>query len=241
MDVTTDVVGVCTRVDWQCNSEGDPVGSSPFITILFVISLTTLSTGTNKKELFKGLSDSDRELLKDSQMSPEKFQELREADITLEEYFQYPWLQYRISEKEWLKQRQAGILKSDQLSSNEIKSREWAVVHNFFVPGLHQFKRHQILKGFMMSGIAAGALAAYALHRNPNEGNRLGFDYHGYLLLLGADLLWSSIDIGIQIHKELNKNAVRFSSIVPETNYFISYDVPINNRIEHYVTHVSQW
>lgn len=144
-------------------------------------------------------------------MPVEKLMELHDAKIALDEYFSYPWLQLGISEPEWIRQRQAGIISNYRQTTRSINRQEFAVVQNFFFPGLHQFRRRNYLKGFLMSGTAIASCTLYAMHSNPRENSQNGFDYPAYLLLLGADLLWSSIDIGIQIHKELNHNAARFS------------------------------
>lgn len=158
------------------------------------------------------------ELIRDSRMPIEKLQQISEAGISIEEYFQYPWLQSDISEKEWINQRKAGILRGEDYSTQQLKHSQWAVIQNFFIPGLHQFKRKQILKGFLMSTIAVGTLTLFALHRAPNNKGPLAFDYPVYLVLLGADLLWSSIDIGVQVNREFDNGAKRFS--IPENTDF---------------------
>lgn len=166
---------------------------------------------TAKSAIVKKLSLSEHELYLDAQMPVEKLVELHEAKISLEEYFGYPWLQLGITEPEWIRQRQAGIISNDRETTRSISKQEFAVVQNFFFPGLHQFRRRSFLKGFLMSGTAIASCTLYAMHSNPRENRQNGFDYPAYLLLLGADLLWSSIDIGIQVHKELNQSATRFS------------------------------
>jgi hypothetical protein len=185
-------------------------------------------------------SSIEKELIQDSRITLEKVDEIFRAGVSLEEYFQYPWLEKQLSEKDWLQQRRAGIITEDEMSTRQIKKKEWTVVQNFFVPGMHQFKRGQSKKGFLMLGIALGTMALYAFHHDPNESNNIGFDYHGYLALLGADLLWSSIDIGVQVQRELNQDANRFSMISNKQFNTFNY-LPFSGRTESYVTHVSQW
>lgn len=157
------------------------------------------------------LNEYEIELLRDSRMSQDKLNQIYSAGVTLEEYFQYPWINLNLSEKEWLSQRSAGIIKGEDYQIQQLKKNQWAVIQNFFIPGLHQFKRKQTLKGFLMAGIAAGSISLYALHKASGKTGIVGFDYPAYLALLGADLLWSSIDLGVQVNREFDNGARRFS------------------------------
>jgi hypothetical protein len=166
-------------------------------------------------DLIKRLDPIEKSLVDDSKMPIEKVKLLLDAQVSLEDYFYYPWLSKGISEIAWIRQQQAGISGDDTIiSTRQVASKEWAVVQNFFVPGLHQFKRAQLLKGFLMSGIALSSLSLYFIHKAPDSNRSIGCDYPVYLFILGGDLLWSSIDIDIQINRELNKDAMRFSYLI---------------------------
>lgn len=176
--------------------------------LIFFILLNVHGKNTDP---FANLKDYEVELIRDSRMPVEKYQQIVAAGVTLEEYFQYPWIKLNLSEKDWLDQRKAGILKSEDYSTQQLKINQWAVVQNFFIPGLHQFKRKQTFKGLLMSGIAVGSLTLFALHRKPGNNGILSFDYPAYLAVLGADLLWSSIDLQIQVSRQFDNGAKRFS------------------------------
>jgi hypothetical protein len=174
-----------------------------------------LTPAQESDELLKRLDPIEKALIDDSQMPIEKLHLLMDSAVSLQDYFHYPWLTLGISEKEWIHQQQAGILGSDTIvPTKQVVATQWAVVQNIFLPGLHQFKRHQLAKGYLMSGIALGSIALFVFHNNKNSKSALGFDYPIYLAFLGGDILWSSIDIGIQVNKELNKDALRFSYMI---------------------------
>jgi hypothetical protein len=186
------------------------------------------------------LASAEWEYVDDARLTADKLQEIVNAGVLPSEYFRYPWLGYRISEKEWLAKRRHGVLKGDGDVVREISSKEWAVVQNFFFPGLHQYRRKQGFKGFIMTSVALGSLALYALHKEPGKTAIYGFDYPAYLLVLAADQLWSSIDIGVQIHRELNPAANRFTSVMPAYQFSLAFNVPFPVRTSNYVQDVSQ-
>jgi hypothetical protein len=181
--------------------------------LTFLISAVFSSSYTENDQLVLKLDHIERAFFDDSQMPVEKLHQLMDAEISLENYFDYPWLRLGISEKDWILQHKAGIVHPDDTFGNtkQIASREWAVIQNFFFPGMHQFKRHQTFKGFLMSGIAVASVALFALHKNPDDKNSLGFDYPQYFFLLGADCIWSAIDLGVQLKRENEKEMLRFS------------------------------
>lgn len=183
-----------------------------FIFLILILSIVFLTSAQKSDELQKRLDPDEKALIDDSQMPNEKLYLLMDSDVSLQEYFQYPWLTLGITEKEWIGQQKIGISGTDTIiPTKQVTVKQWAVVQNFFLPGLHQFKRHQLLKGYLMSGIALGSIALFVFHNDKNSKNVHGFDYPIYLAFLGGDLLWSSIDIGIQVNEELNKNTMRFS------------------------------
>ena len=182
---------------------------------MFIFLMTYLTPAQESEDLLKRLDPIEKSLIDDSQMPMTKLRLLIDSDISLQEYFQYPWLSYGISEKEWIRQKKAGISGTDTIiTTKQVTSTQWAVVQNFFIPGLHQFKRHQFFKGYLMSGIALSSLAFFAFHKDNSSKSLFGFDHPIYLAVLGGDLLWSSMDIGVQINSELNKDAMRFSYMI---------------------------
>ncbi len=193
-----------------------------FLTVFlgFLLFLNVEAQSTNP---YTTLKDYEIELIRDSRMPVEKLEQITGAGISVEEYFQYPWLKLNISEREWINQRKAGILKGEDYPTQQLRSSQWAVIQNFFIPGLHQFKRKQIIKGILMSTIALGSLSLFSLHRAPGEKGPLAFDYPAYLALLGADLLWSSIDLGVQVNREFDNGAKRFSLPDNNTNELIVF------------------
>jgi hypothetical protein len=184
------------------------------ILLLLVISVTTYASELSDFDQLK-LDPVEKALVEDSKMPFEKVKFLLDSEISLTEYFRYPWLQLGITEKAWISQQKAGIIGQDTiLSVKKIKQTQWAVVQNFFIPGLHQYKRKQTGKALLMSGIAISSLALYTFHRKTKASALPAFDYPAYLAILGADMFWSSIDIGIQIKREVNSDSMRFSYFV---------------------------
>jgi hypothetical protein len=181
--------------------------------LLVIIAATYASEMSDIDQL--KLDPVEKGLVEDSNMPLEKVQYLLESEISLTEYFRYPWLGLGITEKAWINQQKAGIIGHDTiLSVKQIKRTQWAVVQNFFIPGLHQFKRKQTVKALAMTGIAVSSLALYSFHRKNKSSAFPAFDYPAYLVILGADMFWSSIDIGVQINREVNSDSMRFSYFV---------------------------
>jgi len=192
---------------------GQILRNSFFYISLILLAVFFSSTGAQElNDPVLRLDPIEKALVDDSKIPIQKVQMLQNADISLIEYFEYPWLKLGITEKEWIRQQRAGILTNDTIiSTKQVKKTEWAVVQNFFLPGLHQFKRSQLTKGFIMSGVALGALSLFAFHKKDKTDDIFAFDYPIYIAFLGTDLLWSSIDIGVQINKDLNHDSMRFS------------------------------
>jgi hypothetical protein len=181
--------------------------------ILVIIAATYASELSDFDQL--KLDPVEKSLVVDSKMPFEKVKYLLDSEISLTDYFRYPWLHLGITEKEWINQEKAGIIGHDTLfSTKQIKRTQWAVVQNFFVPGLHQYKRKQTGKALAMTGIAVGSLVLYTVHRKDKTGTFPAFDFPIYLAILGADMFWSSIDIGVQINREMNSDSMRFSYLV---------------------------
>jgi hypothetical protein len=166
-------------------------------------------TASDKEEYERrGLSQIEWEMVLDSRMPMYKLDELQVAGITVSEYFRYPWLKYGITEKEWLKSRQSGLLDSDIASENKTGGtggggKTFSAV---LLPGYHQFKQKVYWKGAIMTSVSVAALAIMAAGSIRNH----TFSY-GPLILLVPVMTWSGLDIGLQIDKERNPDAQRFS------------------------------
>jgi hypothetical protein len=155
-----------------------------------------------------GLSQVEWNLVVQHKMSMDKVKKFLRDGISIAEYFRQPWKEFGISEARWLQNRRRGISDDDMRARcRKPSSGEWAVVQNFFVPGLHQWLRCEYGKAAVMSGVAAGSLLLFAAL--PGEKNPAPF-----AVVLAADMVWSSIDIGLTVGRENNPDAARFSAIV---------------------------
>lgn len=204
--------------------------SPPAKTLLAILMFTSLSVAMTasdrEKYEAKGLSQVEWQMIQDAQMPEKKVDELLQAGISISEYFQYPWLSLGISEGEYIRKRKAGMVDADiRAHSHLVEISDLAVIHNFFLPGFYQFKRQQKIKAFTMSGLAVG-LAGLTTFLSIKEKNFIPAP----LLLLIPDMLWSSIDLGLQLHKERNPDAQRFSNNPFENKKMcVLLSVPINS------------
>ncbi|MDD5675467.1 MAG: hypothetical protein PHC61_14955 [Chitinivibrionales bacterium] len=162
-----------------------------------------------------GLSQTEWNQIMQAKMSLEKVHALLRDGISISEYFKKPWVNLGLSEQQWIKKRRSGLSDDDMRATGRtVTQSEWAVIEDFFIPGLCQWQRHEYLKASAMSGIAAGSLALYAGIRDRSNPRSIGFDYpFPFLLFLVADMLWSSVDIGLTLGRERNPDAARFSLV----------------------------
>jgi len=171
---------------------------------------TAAMTAADKEEYERrGLSQTEWEMVLDARMPPEKVDEILTAGISISEYFRYPWINYGISEAEWIRSRRSGLLESDIAAENRQKGPpEGAIVVSaFLLPGYHQFKRHQYWKGAIMTGASAFA-AIYTTARSVQKGALIP---HLLFIFLAPAMVWSSVDIGFEVMKERNPDATRFT------------------------------
>jgi hypothetical protein len=172
-------------------------------------------TSADKEEYEKlGLSQVEWQMILDAHMSTGKLHGLLKCGISIPEYFKFPWRELDISEGDWIHRRCTGQssddirlkLQSKQAGVTKVSCNEWAPIQSFFLPGLNQLKRNQKAKGWTMAGIAVASLGVFA-------GYSLGtksFQPLG-LFFLVPDMLWSGVDMGIQIQHEQNPDAARFT------------------------------
>jgi hypothetical protein len=177
------------------------------------VSARQLTTSDKDEWERRGLSQIEWEMVLDSRMPMIKLDELQESGISISEYFRYPWLNYGITEKEWLKSRKSGLLESDisTVTAPVDRTDGKKIVSALLLPGYHQFKQKVYWKGAVMTTIAASAVLIMAGSSISN-----GKFTPSPLILLLPPMLWSSIDIGMQINREHNPNVQRFSKATPQ-------------------------
>jgi hypothetical protein len=206
------------------------------ITVLWILGATITVHGmtASDKETYErlGLSQTEWELVEDAGMSMEKVEELLKAGISISEYFEYPWLELGMTEKEWIERRRAGVISDHMIAArSEHEKSYWAVVQNFFFPGFHQWKRRQYAKSFPMTGIALVSTLLFIFHADYDEGAPGSNRHPIYLMFLAGDMVWSSIDIGIQANKERNPDSERFTRYDIHGNEFsMRMTVPFGNK-----------
>jgi hypothetical protein len=182
---------------------------------LFFISFSLFGmTMADKEEYEKlGLSQVEWDMIQKSHMSKDKLHHLLKCGISIPEYFKSPWKELNLSEGEWLNRRCCGqssgdiktIEENHQSGMGKIGTSEWTPIQSFFLPGLNQFRRSQNLKALFMSGLALTGLGIFiAQSVTAKEFRPMG------LFILVPDMLWSAIDIGIQIRHEENPDCKRF-------------------------------
>jgi hypothetical protein len=176
----------------------------------------------------RGLSQVEWAMILDSRMPVAKIDELMEAGISINEYFQYPWLSYGMSERNWIAQKKAGHDLSAVNTTGGVQPLNYGPVFaNFFLPGYHQLKRGQQLRGGLIAGLAGiGAImtitGSVAAHK---------FSFEPLFIVVPA-MLYSSIDIGIQMHREQNPDAHRFTFEQAKT-FYIGMTVTPKIRSSH--------
>jgi TM2 domain-containing membrane protein YozV len=161
-----------------------------------------------------GLSQVEWEMIQKAKMPKSKIYELLKCGISITEYFTSPWLEVRMSEDEWVGRRKSGESSIDiktkerrrEEEAHKISRDQWMTLQGFFLPGLHQFIRKEPVRGYFMSGIAVAGLVFF-IYRTISAKT---FQPMG-LFFLVPDMLWSGVDLGIQIQKEQNPEASRFT------------------------------
>ena len=191
------------------------VWSSVFVVLgVFACPLFAM-TAADKDEYEKlGLSQVEWEMIQNAHMSTGKLHRLLKCGISIPEYFKSPWRELDISEGDWIGRRCLGQssadirlkLQTQQDGVTKVSHSEWVPIQSFFLPGMNQLLRKEKGKGWTMAGIAAaslGVLAGYSLSTKTFQ--PLG------LFFLVPDMVWSGVDMGIQIQHEQNPDAARFT------------------------------
>ncbi|HUI93703.1 MAG TPA: hypothetical protein VLX68_15755 [Chitinivibrionales bacterium] len=157
-----------------------------------------------------GLSETEWNKIKDANLPLSKVHEIMASGITVSEYFRYPWKELFISEEDYIKLRRAG--NSDAEVRERISQKRTinagSAVQSFFIPGFNQIRRDQPVRGWLMVAVAAGSLGLLAAQNYRSA----RFQPLG-LCLLVPDLLWSGIDMSVQVARQKRQGAALF---VPE-------------------------
>jgi hypothetical protein len=163
------------------------------------------------KEMYEklGLSEAEWGMVLDSHMSLSKVKYLLKSGISIVEYFKSPWKGLGLSEGEWIGKRRSGLSDNDMRIVKPAGSGGGAsCIGAFFLPGCFQISRGQQAKGWIMTGAAVGFITLCVAHSvSTKHFQPLG------LILLVPDMIWSGFDLGIQINREQNPDASRFSSV----------------------------
>jgi hypothetical protein len=164
-----------------------------------------------------GLSQVEWMKIKEANMPMSKVELLLKAGIAISEYFERPWERLGLTEDDWVRNRQLGMEDEDMAPRSQATIDDWAPIHNFFVPGLHHYGRKQYLKAYTMSGVAVAAagLTVYSIVAS-HQASENSFSPMYPALILIADMLWSSVDILVQINRDKNPEAKRFSLDISE-------------------------
>jgi hypothetical protein len=199
---------------------------------LVTISVSLFGMTIADKEEYEklGLSQVEWDMIQKSHMSKGKLHHLLKCGISIPEYFKSPWKEIKLSEGEWLKRRCAGQSSSEirageqtrQSGGLSVAGSEWTPIQSFILPGYNQIRRSQYLKGYVMSGLAVASLGFFAAHCITTK----SFQPLG-LFFLVPDMLWSGIDIGIQIRLETNPDAQRFTLAPARGAIFMTINVPL--------------
>jgi hypothetical protein len=169
-----------------------------------------------------GLSETEWGMVLDSHMSLSKVKYLLKSGISIAEYFRSPWKDLGLSEEKWIGKRQSGLSDND-MRAKAVKpepSGNVSYIGAFFLPGCFQFSRGQTAKGWIMAGAAVVFITLCVAHSVSSK----HFQPLG-LVLLVPDMIWSGIDIGVQINREENPDASRFSSVLRADEMAVSLQV----------------
>jgi hypothetical protein len=174
--------------------------------IVFVVLLCGLVCGAATltpadKEAYEklGLSETEWVKIKEAKMPLSKVHELMKSGITISEYFSMPWKELRISEKEYIRLRRTGHSDAEVrwMHTRKQTINEWSAVQSFFLPGLNQVRRGRPMRGWIMAAVAAGSLGLLVA-QNFHSSRVQPFG----LCLLLSDMLWSGIDMSVQVGAE---------------------------------------
>lgn len=189
-----------------------------FVAFLFVGSggTTEVSLSASDRELYQkyGLSETEWRLVREHGIELDELQEIMGIGLSLRDYVNRPWETLGLSRSRYLGLLRRGHTGEAVASmSSRQSSSEYEVIGAFLLPGRYQFKRGQYLKGSAMTLGCASSLGLFAFHHKTRRpGRMLAFDRpFPWLFTMVGCMLWSSIDTGMQHHRERSNKSVRFS------------------------------
>jgi hypothetical protein len=176
------------------------------------------------KEMYEklGLSEAEWGMVLDSRMSLSKVKFLLKSGISIAEYFKSPWMELNMSESEWIAKRKSGLSDNDirAIKMKPAPSENGSYIGGFFLPGCFQLGRGQTVKGWIMAGAAVGLVTLCVAHSASTK----RFQPVGLFFLI-PDMIWSGFDIGLQVNRERNPDASRFSNAPAANSIEISFQV----------------
>ena len=192
------------------------IAASTILTLWGLAPLLAMTPADKDEYERLGLSQVEWEMIQKAKMPKSKVYELLKCGVSIKEYFSSPWMELGMQEDEWLSRRRAGESSADiklkeqrrTAEAHRVSQGEGEIIQGFFLPGLHQFLRKEPLKGYFMSGIAVLSMGLFA-YQTADQKN---FEPLG-LFFLAPDMIWSGVDIGIQIQREQNPDASRFTGL----------------------------
>ncbi|MBD3347384.1 MAG: hypothetical protein GF401_20200 [Chitinivibrionales bacterium] len=196
-----------------------------------------LDGSSSEKEYYEklGLSLPEWQYIKRNRMPMKKVYKLMRAGISITEYSKEPWKEMRISERKWIRKRQAGFTDEEIMygPSGESLGR-WCVLQSFLFPGYTQIKQRQYLKGYTMLGAAGISLLLGGFTLGMElQSKETPVDYPVFFFVcLPLDMAWSGIDMYVQVEKSTNKDAARFSQQYPGGANRVSllWNIPLRFR-----------
>jgi hypothetical protein len=192
--------------------------------VVCVVPVAAANMTPADKEMYEklGLSEAEWGMVLDSRMSLSKVKFLLKSGISIAEYFKSPWMELNMSESEWIAKRKSGLSDNDirAIKMKPAPSENGAYIGGFFLPGCFQLGRGQAAKGWIMAGAAVGLVTLCVAHSAATK----RFQPVG-LFFLVPDMIWSGFDIGIQVNRERNPDASRFSMASPATGIIVSFQI----------------
>ncbi len=194
-----------------------PVKKVVFCVLFMVLSVSAANMTPADKETYEklGLSEAEWALVLDSHMPMSKVEFLLKSGISIAEYFKHPWTELSMSESEWIAKRKSGMSDADMNTVKPPPAKEGgSYIFGFLFPGVYQLSKHQSGKGWIMSGVTLGMLGFCAVHSMATK----RFEPLGLFFIVPV-MIWSGVDMGIQINAEQNPTAQRFSLQTHSSNF----------------------
>lgn len=188
--------------------------------LIFILLLSLIATifgqdpsSDERSEMARlGLTMQEWKKYKESGMSKKKLEQILMAGILLSEYFKEPWKGLGISESEWMSYKNSGMSNADiEIKKSRKDYGQGAVIISALLPGYGQYKAGQIKKGLLFSGLGAGFVTLFFIHKETVAGMEETRYRKIYLGLYLADGIISAFDTWRHTRYESNPELKRFS------------------------------